>query len=93
MKNLLIATVLFVLVGFAWAGRPETPPAPQPVLPFAVVTYTPTNGSPPWIDSGIIVRDLQFSSPTPGYTIRSIFFTDHQNGYHLDEGTVEVVYK
>lgn len=96
MKNLLLyVLVLLCLDGLASkAPAVERPPAPA-LTPhtIATVTYTPNDPNiAPWVDSGEIVYDHQETSPFFGYTIRSIFFTDHANGYHLDEGTVDVSY-
>lgn len=95
MKTLITLTLLLIFVGFTWANRPEAPPPPPQVIvvpQVAIVTYTRHTGEQ-WVDTGIIVRDLEQPSSVPGYNLRQIFFTDHENVYHLDEGTVEVVYR
>lgn len=58
---------------------------------FATVIYTAESGQQ-WIDSGVIVHDFQQASPVKGYSLRTIEFTTHANQYHLDGGTVEVLY-
>lgn len=87
MKYVLPAIVLLFGSALASAGSGLMGGA------FAKVTYTRPNGEV-WIDSGIIVRDFQEPSPVRReYSLRTIEFTDHANGYHLDEGTVEVLYR
>lgn len=59
---------------------------------FATVTYTRPDGMQ-WIDSGIVRRVYNQPSPVKGYSIETVEFTDHSDGFHLDEGTVEILWR
>lgn len=83
MKYLLIALVLIATYSLAFAGVNGS---------FATVTFTPPNGAP-WIDSGIVQRVYNQPSPVKGYSIETVEFTDHSDVFHLDEGTVEILWR
>lgn len=96
---LILGLSALVTCGIHDASARAPAPQPPPRMPgaFGVVTFTPSNGAPPWVDSGWVVEDHEYRDPNniggDEYTFRFVVFTDHVDEFHLDAGSVDIVYQ